>query len=207
MKLILVAAVAENGVIGAAGGMPWRLKSDLAHFRALTIDKPVVMGRKTWQSLPKALPRRTNIVITRDSALRRARRAGGAELRGRARGRPQGRRGARHRRDHGDRRQRHLPRRHAARRPAGNHPRTCYARGGRQISANRSGDMAGGVAPEAPGGAGRQRRFQRDGLFKALINHENASSGRVATRARLPYNPPRKTRLAISLTLQPRRSA
>ena len=68
MKLVLVAAVAENGVIGADGGMPWRLKSDLAHFRALTIDKPVVMGRKTWQSLPKALPRRTNIVITRDSS-------------------------------------------------------------------------------------------------------------------------------------------
>ncbi|MGA7972876.1 MAG: dihydrofolate reductase [Pseudolabrys sp.] len=66
MKVVLVAAVAENGVIGAAGGMPWRLKSDLAHFRALTIDKPVVMGRKTWQSVGRPLPRRTNIVITRD---------------------------------------------------------------------------------------------------------------------------------------------
>ncbi len=66
MKVVLVAAVAENGVIGADGGMPWRLKSDLAHFRALTINKPVVMGRKTWQSIGRPLPHRTNIVITRD---------------------------------------------------------------------------------------------------------------------------------------------
>jgi dihydrofolate reductase len=66
MKVVLVAAVAENGVIGANGGMPWRLKSDLAHFRALTIGKPVVMGRKTWQSIGRPLPQRTNIVITRD---------------------------------------------------------------------------------------------------------------------------------------------
>jgi dihydrofolate reductase len=67
MKVVVVAAVAENGVIGADGGMPWRLKSDLAHFRALTINKPVVMGRKTWQSIGRTLPHRTNIVITRDS--------------------------------------------------------------------------------------------------------------------------------------------
>src|SRR5690606_4679952 len=66
MKVVLVAAVAENGVIGADGGMPWRLKSDLAHFRALTINRPVVMGRKTWQSIGKPLKDRTNIVITRD---------------------------------------------------------------------------------------------------------------------------------------------
>ncbi|HZD90833.1 MAG TPA: dihydrofolate reductase [Pseudolabrys sp.] len=66
MKVVLVAAVAENGVIGANGGMPWRLKSDLAHFRRLTINKPVVMGRKTWQSIGRPLPQRTNIVITRD---------------------------------------------------------------------------------------------------------------------------------------------
>jgi dihydrofolate reductase len=66
MKVVLVAAVAENGVIGANGGMPWRLKSDLAHFRALTLNKPVVMGRKTWQSISRPLPHRTNIVITRD---------------------------------------------------------------------------------------------------------------------------------------------
>jgi len=66
MKVVVVAAVAENGVIGANGGMPWRLKSDLAHFRALTVNKPVVMGRKTWQSIGKPLKDRTNIVITRD---------------------------------------------------------------------------------------------------------------------------------------------
>ena len=67
MKVVLVAAVGENGVIGRDGGLPWRLKSDLQHFRRLTLNKPVVMGRKTWQSLPKALPHRTNIVITRDA--------------------------------------------------------------------------------------------------------------------------------------------
>ena len=65
MKIVLVAAVAENGVIGANGGMPWRLKSDLAHFRALTIGKPVIMGRKTFESIGKPLKDRTNIVITR----------------------------------------------------------------------------------------------------------------------------------------------
>ena len=74
MKIVLVAAVAENGVIGANGGMPWRLKSDLAHFRALTIGKPVIMGRKTFESIGKPLKDRTNIVITR--ATSRARRSG-----------------------------------------------------------------------------------------------------------------------------------
>ncbi len=66
MNIVLVAAVAENDVIGANGGMPWRLKSDLAHFRALTMGKPIVMGRKTWQSLGRPLPGRTSIVVTRD---------------------------------------------------------------------------------------------------------------------------------------------
>jgi dihydrofolate reductase len=67
MKIVLVAAVGANGVIGRAGGMPWRLKSDLAHFKRLTLGKPVVMGRKTYVSIGKPLPRRTNIVITRDA--------------------------------------------------------------------------------------------------------------------------------------------
>ena len=49
MKIVLVAAVGENNVIGHAGQLPWRLKSDLQHFRALTIDKPVIMGRKTYR--------------------------------------------------------------------------------------------------------------------------------------------------------------
>jgi dihydrofolate reductase len=66
MKRVLVAAVAENGVIGRGGGLPWRLKSDLAHFRSVTMGKPVVMGRKTFLSIGKALPGRTNIVVTRD---------------------------------------------------------------------------------------------------------------------------------------------
>ena len=64
--IVLVAAVAENGVIGRAGRQPWHLHSDLRHFRALTLDKPVIMGRKTYQSIGKPLDRRTNIVITRD---------------------------------------------------------------------------------------------------------------------------------------------
>ena len=68
-QIVLVAAVAENGVIGRGGVMPWRLKSEMAHFRALTMDKPVVMGRKTYLSLAvKPLPGRTNIVVSRDPA-------------------------------------------------------------------------------------------------------------------------------------------
>jgi dihydrofolate reductase len=68
MEIVLVAAVAENGVIGRKGGLPWRLKSDLQHFRAITLGKPVVMGRKTWDSIGRPLPGRTNIVATRDRA-------------------------------------------------------------------------------------------------------------------------------------------
>jgi len=68
MDIVLVAAVAENGVIGRRGALPWRLKSDLQHFRALTLGKPVVMGRKTWVSIGKPLGKRTNIVVTRDPA-------------------------------------------------------------------------------------------------------------------------------------------
>jgi dihydrofolate reductase len=66
MKIVIVAAVAENGVIGDKGKLPWHLRSDLRHFRALTLDKPVIMGRKTFQSIGNVLDRRTNIVITRD---------------------------------------------------------------------------------------------------------------------------------------------
>lgn len=67
MKIVLVAAIGENNVIGRDGQLPWRLKSDLVHFRKVTIDRPMVMGRKTFQSIGKALDRRTNIVITRDA--------------------------------------------------------------------------------------------------------------------------------------------
>ena len=65
--IVLIAAVAENGVIGRGGAMPWRLKSDMRHFRNATLGKPVVMGRKTYLSLSlKPLPGRTNIVVSRD---------------------------------------------------------------------------------------------------------------------------------------------
>jgi len=71
MEIVFVVAIAENGVIGAGNAMPWRLKSDMARFKALTIGKPVIMGRKTFESLPRRpLPGRTNIVITRDTAYR-----------------------------------------------------------------------------------------------------------------------------------------
>ncbi|HTK33885.1 MAG TPA: dihydrofolate reductase [Caulobacteraceae bacterium] len=63
----LVVARARNGVIGRDGALPWRLKSDLVRFKALTVGKPVIMGRKTWESLPrKPLPGRTNLVLSRD---------------------------------------------------------------------------------------------------------------------------------------------
>jgi dihydrofolate reductase len=67
MDIVLVAAVAENGIIGRDNGLPWRLKSDMVHFRALTMDKPVVMGRKSYQSIGKPLKGRTTIVVTRDA--------------------------------------------------------------------------------------------------------------------------------------------
>ena len=67
--LSLVVARSLNGVIGRDGGLPWRLKSDLALFKATTLGKPVIMGRKTWDSLPrKPLPGRTNIVLSRDGS-------------------------------------------------------------------------------------------------------------------------------------------
>lgn len=66
-KLSLIVARAKNKVIGRNGELPWRLKSDLAHFKHLTVGKPVIMGRKTWESLPRRpLPGRPNIVVTRD---------------------------------------------------------------------------------------------------------------------------------------------
>lgn len=66
MEIVLIAAVTENGVIGRDGGMPWRLKTDLRRFRARTIGKPVIMGRKTYESLGGPLKGRTNIVVSRD---------------------------------------------------------------------------------------------------------------------------------------------
>src|SRR5690348_5916603 len=64
--IIIIAAVAENGVIGRANALPWRVKSDMTHFRAVTTGKPVVLGRKTFASIGKPLSGRTTIVISRD---------------------------------------------------------------------------------------------------------------------------------------------
>jgi dihydrofolate reductase len=72
MEVVFVVAVAENGVIGAGGAMPWRLKSDMKRFVALTLNRPVVMGRKTFASIGRPLPGRTNIVVTRDPEFRAA---------------------------------------------------------------------------------------------------------------------------------------
>src|SRR5215470_19337066 len=69
MKIVLVAAIGDNLVIGREGQLPWHLKSDLQHFRRLTMNRPVIMGRKTHESIGKVLPGRTNIVLTRDLAL------------------------------------------------------------------------------------------------------------------------------------------
>ncbi len=68
IEIILLAAMSENGVIGRGNALPWRLKSDMAHFRALTMGKPVVIGRKTYLSIGKPLPGRTTIVVSRDRA-------------------------------------------------------------------------------------------------------------------------------------------
>jgi len=63
--IVVIAAVAKNGVIGVDNRLPWRLSADLQRFRALTTGHAVIMGRKTWESLPHALPNRQNIVVTR----------------------------------------------------------------------------------------------------------------------------------------------
>ena len=69
MKIVLVAALGDNSVIGRDGQLPWRLKSDLQHFRKLTMNRPLIMGRKTHESIGRLLPGRTNIVLTRDLSL------------------------------------------------------------------------------------------------------------------------------------------
>jgi dihydrofolate reductase len=67
MDVVLIVAVADNGVIGSSGAIPWRLKTDQQRFKMMTMGKPVVMGRKTFISLRRPLPGRTNIVVTRDA--------------------------------------------------------------------------------------------------------------------------------------------
>jgi dihydrofolate reductase len=66
-RIYLIAAVAKNGVIGAHGKLPWHLPEDLQHFKKLTLGHPVIMGRRTWESLGKPLPGRENIVVSRKS--------------------------------------------------------------------------------------------------------------------------------------------
>ena len=70
MQIALIAALAENRVIGRHNQLPWRISADLKHFKALTMGKPVVMGRKTWESIGRPLPGRENIVVTRDTGYR-----------------------------------------------------------------------------------------------------------------------------------------
>jgi len=66
-RIYLIAAVAANGVIGVNGKLPWQLPEDLKHFKRLTLGHPVIMGRRTWESLGAALPGRENIVVTRSA--------------------------------------------------------------------------------------------------------------------------------------------
>ncbi len=67
MKISIVVAMDANGVIGRDNELPWHLPADLQHFKKTTMGKPILMGRKTWESIGRPLPGRTNIVITRDS--------------------------------------------------------------------------------------------------------------------------------------------
>ena len=67
-KIEMIVAVAENGVIGIQGDMPWRLPGDLAHFKEITMGCPVIMGRRTWNSIGRALPGRKNIVLSRQTS-------------------------------------------------------------------------------------------------------------------------------------------
>jgi len=66
-RLALIVAVARNGVIGRDGGLPWHISADLRHFKATTMGKPIIMGRRTFESIGRALPGRTNIVVTRSA--------------------------------------------------------------------------------------------------------------------------------------------
>ena len=78
MDIVIHVAIAANGVIGREGGLPWKLSSDLKRFKADTMGKPVIMGRKTWEGLGRPLPGRLNLVVTRDPDFR----AEGAEVAG-----------------------------------------------------------------------------------------------------------------------------
>ncbi len=66
MEIVLVVAMSENRVIGRDGGLPWKISEDLKHFKAVTMGHPIIMGRKTWDSIGRPLPGRENIVVTRN---------------------------------------------------------------------------------------------------------------------------------------------
>ncbi|RWQ34335.1 MAG: dihydrofolate reductase [Mesorhizobium sp.] len=70
MDVAIYVAIAENGVIGRDGGLPWRLSSDLKRFKADTMGKPIIMGRKTYEGIGRPLPGRLNVVVTRDKTWR-----------------------------------------------------------------------------------------------------------------------------------------
>ena len=149
MDIAIYAAVAENGVIGRDGGLPWRLSSDIKRFKAGTMGKPIIMGRKTWESFPRRpLPGRLNIVISRDPAYR----AEGAEavtslgdaltlaeVRGALHG---GRR-----RDLHHRRRRDLSPGNRRCRPAAHHACAGKLRRRHAISADRPGNLEDGQPP------------------------------------------------------------
>ncbi|MCF6320710.1 MAG: dihydrofolate reductase [Rhizobiaceae bacterium] len=65
MEIALIVAIAQNGVIGFDGAMPWRLSADMKRFKAITMGKPVVMGRKTYESIGRSLPGRLNVIVSR----------------------------------------------------------------------------------------------------------------------------------------------
>jgi dihydrofolate reductase len=69
MRIALIVAMAQGGVIGRDNGLPWHLSEDLRHFKAMTLGKPVIMGRKTWDSIGRPLPGRTSIVISSNPSL------------------------------------------------------------------------------------------------------------------------------------------
>lgn len=70
MRVSIIVAASENNVIGKKGQLPWSLPDELLHFRSVTVGKPVIMGRKTFVSIGRPLPKRTNIVVSRDSTLK-----------------------------------------------------------------------------------------------------------------------------------------
>ena len=80
MQLSIIVAVADNGVIGRNGTLPWHLPDDLKHFKTLTLGKPIVMGRRTHESIGRALPGRRNLVVSRSAARGAVVSAAGADV-------------------------------------------------------------------------------------------------------------------------------